>query len=129
MKKNVLSIAGFDPSSGAGLQADLKIFNSLSLHGLTVPTCLTIQNTKSVTEIYKIPIEISTGVIAVDSSSSIDRIPRDDIVHNGRGRRVPTTDPATEANSSIVHDGVAGDSRGGVVLAIHAAAITSDRVP
>jgi len=42
---NVLSIAGSDPSSGAGIQGDVKTFSTLGVHGLTVITALTSQNT------------------------------------------------------------------------------------
>ena len=40
----VLSIAGFDPSGGAGILADIKTFEMHRLHGLGVATCLTYQN-------------------------------------------------------------------------------------
>jgi hydroxymethylpyrimidine/phosphomethylpyrimidine kinase len=40
----VLSIAGFDPSGGAGLLADVKTFESLGCYGLAVNTANTIQN-------------------------------------------------------------------------------------
>ena len=42
---NVLSIAGSDPSSGAGIQSDIKTFSSLGAYGLTVLTSITSQNT------------------------------------------------------------------------------------
>lgn len=51
----VLSIAGSDPSGGAGLQADLKVFRAMGTHGLSVPTVLTAQNTRGVREILEIP--------------------------------------------------------------------------
>lgn len=40
----ILSIAGFDPSAGAGLLADVKTFESLKCYGLSVATCLTVQH-------------------------------------------------------------------------------------
>jgi len=43
---NVLSIAGSDPSSGAGIQNDIKAFSSLGVYGLCVVTAVTSQNTK-----------------------------------------------------------------------------------
>jgi hydroxymethylpyrimidine/phosphomethylpyrimidine kinase len=57
-KKIVLTIAGSDPSSGSGIQADLKTFTLLNIHGLTVVTCITAQNTKQVKTTYKIPVDI-----------------------------------------------------------------------
>jgi len=44
---NILSIAGSDPSSGAGIQADIKTFSSLGVYGLCVITAITSQNTKN----------------------------------------------------------------------------------
>ena len=43
----MLSIAGSDPSSGAGIQGDLKTFNSFGVDGLSVVTAITSQNTSS----------------------------------------------------------------------------------
>jgi len=44
---NLLSIGGSDPSSGAGIQSDIKAFSSFNAHGLTVITAITAQNTSS----------------------------------------------------------------------------------
>lgn len=44
MKKALLTVAGFDPSSGAGLTLDLKVFRLLGFYGLAIPTSLTVQN-------------------------------------------------------------------------------------
>ena len=43
-----LSIAGSDPTGGAGLQLDLQVFRALGVHGAGVLTALTIQDTKQV---------------------------------------------------------------------------------
>jgi hydroxymethylpyrimidine/phosphomethylpyrimidine kinase len=44
---NILSIGGSDPSSGAGIQSDIKAFSSFNAHCLTVITAITGQNTTS----------------------------------------------------------------------------------
>jgi hydroxymethylpyrimidine/phosphomethylpyrimidine kinase len=52
---NVLTIAGTDPTSGAGIQADLKTFSALRTYGLTVITALVAQNTQGVRSIHEVP--------------------------------------------------------------------------
>ncbi len=42
---NLLSIGGSDPSSGAGIQSDIKVFSKFNVHGLTIITAITGQNT------------------------------------------------------------------------------------
>jgi hydroxymethylpyrimidine/phosphomethylpyrimidine kinase len=44
----VLTIAGFDPSSGAGITADLKVFAACQLYGVSAVTALTVQSTQGV---------------------------------------------------------------------------------
>src|ERR1051326_6608329 len=46
-----LSIAGSDPSGGAGLQADLKTFHRMGVYGEAVVTLITVQNTRGVTRV------------------------------------------------------------------------------
>lgn len=48
MKPVALTIAGSDPSGGAGIQADLKTFHQWGVYGMSVITLLTVQNTQSV---------------------------------------------------------------------------------
>ena len=55
--KTCLTIAGSDPSGGAGIQADLKTFAANGVYGMSVITALTAQNTTGVRDIYKIPAD------------------------------------------------------------------------
>jgi hydroxymethylpyrimidine/phosphomethylpyrimidine kinase len=52
---NVLTIAGTDPSGGAGIQADLKTFSALGAYGMSVVTGLVAQNTQGVRSIHQVP--------------------------------------------------------------------------
>jgi hydroxymethylpyrimidine/phosphomethylpyrimidine kinase len=61
-----LSIAGSDPSGGAGIQADLKTFSALGVYGAAAIASLTAQNTKGVTGVHQVPAEfISAQIDAV----------------------------------------------------------------
>ena len=46
-----LSIAGSDPSGGAGIQADLKTFHQFGVYGQAVPTLITVQNSVRVSRV------------------------------------------------------------------------------
>jgi hydroxymethylpyrimidine/phosphomethylpyrimidine kinase len=50
-----LTIAGTDPSGGAGIQADLKTFSALGVYGASVITALVAQNTQGVRSIHDVP--------------------------------------------------------------------------
>ena len=52
-----LTIAGSDPSGGAGLQADLKTFHQFGVYGMAIPTLITVQNTRSVEAV--VPLDVS----------------------------------------------------------------------
>jgi hydroxymethylpyrimidine/phosphomethylpyrimidine kinase len=57
MKKILLSVAGFDPTSGAGVSLDLRVFQHLGFHGMSILTSLTAQNTEKVKEVHCLPRE------------------------------------------------------------------------
>ena len=56
--KSALTIAASDPSGGAGIQADLKAFSYAGVHGCSVITCVTAQNTGKVFQIHEVPVEV-----------------------------------------------------------------------
>ena len=60
----VLSIAGFDPSSGAGIAADLKTLAAHGCYGVAAITALTIQNTQGVTGVSPIEAAVLKDTIA-----------------------------------------------------------------
>lgn len=61
MIPNVLTIAGTDPSGGAGIQADLKAFSAHGAYGMSVMTALVAQTTTGVAEVHEIPPEFVTA--------------------------------------------------------------------
>ena len=52
-----LTIAGSDSGGGAGIQADLKTFLALGVHGTSAICALTAQNTKGVSSVHDVPPE------------------------------------------------------------------------
>lgn len=52
--KTALTIAGTDPTGGAGLQADLKAFRAFDVHGLSVVSAITAQNTEGVDSFFSV---------------------------------------------------------------------------
>ncbi len=60
-----LTIAGSDSGGGAGIQADLKTFAMLGVHGTSAITAITAQNTTGVTDILELPTALIREQIAV----------------------------------------------------------------
>jgi hydroxymethylpyrimidine/phosphomethylpyrimidine kinase len=70
-----LTIAGLDPSGGAGIVADLKTFSALGVYGAAVVTALTAQNTKGVFGIHDVPPDfIAAQVDAVFSDLAVGAV-------------------------------------------------------
>lgn len=53
-----LTIAGTDPSGGAGIQADLKTFQELQSYGMSVITSVVAQNTTGVQDVHHLPVSM-----------------------------------------------------------------------
>lgn len=61
--KRVLTIAGSDPSGGAGIQADLKTFSACGCFGTSAIVAVVDENTIGVTDVHPIPVHFVTGQI------------------------------------------------------------------
>jgi len=59
-----LTIAGSDPSGGAGIQADLKTFHQFGVYGEAVITLATVQNTQRVSRVEVLPADLVADQIA-----------------------------------------------------------------
>lgn len=71
----ILSVAGSDSGGGAGIQADIKTITALGGYAMTALTAITVQNTKGVTGIHRVPEDIVAGQIAaVCSDLGVDAI-------------------------------------------------------
>lgn len=64
MKKILLSVAGYDPTSGAEVTLDLKVFERLGFQGTAVLTSVTAQNTKGVKKVHGTGCFLSSSILA-----------------------------------------------------------------
>lgn len=72
---NVLSVAGSDPSGGAGIQADLKTFAALGAYGMAALTALTAQNTRGVAGVHLVPAAfVAAQIDAIFADVRVDAV-------------------------------------------------------
>lgn len=107
-----LTIAGSDSGGGAGIQADLKTFAALKVHGTSALTSITAQNTKAVTAIQDVsPAVIRAQIDAVVADIGVDAA-KTGMLHSSRiistvaeavrRHRFPTVvDPVMIAKSGV----------------------------
>ena len=75
MIRNVLSIAGSDPSGGAGIQADIKAISANGAYAMAAITALTAQNTQGVSGVYLVPPSfVSEQIAAIFADIRVDAI-------------------------------------------------------
>ncbi|MGO3659722.1 MAG: bifunctional hydroxymethylpyrimidine kinase/phosphomethylpyrimidine kinase [Corynebacterium casei] len=72
---NVLTIAGTDPTGGAGIQADLKAFSAQGTYGMSVVTAVVAQNTRGVGSIFAMEPEfVAEQIAAVFEDVRVDAV-------------------------------------------------------
>ncbi len=112
---NVLSIAGSDPSSGAGIQSDIKTFSSLGAYGLTVLTSITSQNTTKFDKTEPVSSKmVKNQIDSIFSDFKISAI-KIGMVYNSSIIRVISS-RLSGLNIPIVIDPVIKSTTGGMLL-------------
>jgi hydroxymethylpyrimidine/phosphomethylpyrimidine kinase len=72
MVQVALTVAGSDPSGGAGIQADLKVFHAHGVYGAAAISLLTVQNTRGVTQVMPVSaVMIAAQIEAVCSDLTV----------------------------------------------------------
>ena len=64
----VMTIAGSDSGGGAGIQADMRTFALLGVHGCVAVTAVTVQNSMGVKGFHEIPVDVIAGQIEAVAS-------------------------------------------------------------
>lgn len=114
--RKVLSIAGSDPSGGAGVQADLKTIAAHMLYGECVLTALTAQNTTGVQGVLDVP----AGFVASQLDSVFEDVPPDAVkvgmVSSAAAVRAVAEGLARHGARNVVVDPVMVATSGGALL-------------
>jgi hydroxymethylpyrimidine/phosphomethylpyrimidine kinase len=75
MQSRILTVAGSDPSGGAGLQADIKTITALGGYAMAAVTALTIQDTLKVYDVFPVPVDqVAAQITAVLNDIGADVI-------------------------------------------------------
>ncbi len=112
----VLSIAGSDPSSGAGIQADLKTFQALGAFGMAMPAALTVQNSRGVTAVEPVkPSVFTKQLTALLTDIRPDAI-KTGMLLSGQNVRAVASAAARFKITNLVIDPVLRSSSGRILL-------------
>jgi len=100
---HVLSIAGSDPSGGAGIQADLRTFALYGVHGCAAITALTVQNARAVREVLPMQADfVARQVEAVFDDAEIRAVKTGMLGTGGIARAVARVLAAAVARNVVV---------------------------
>jgi len=112
---NLLSIAGSDPSTGAGIQSDVKTFTSLGTYALTVITSITSQNTRKFGKIEAVSTKmIKQQLDSIFSDFRVDTIKIGMVYNSNIIRAIHSR--LTKVKAPIILDPVIKSTTGGLLL-------------
>jgi hydroxymethylpyrimidine/phosphomethylpyrimidine kinase len=128
MIRNVLSIAGSDPSGGAGIQADLKTFAARGVYGMAVITALTAQNTQGVFGVEAVsPGFVAEQIEAIFEDISVDAV-KVGMIANAAIARAVADVLSAHSGVPIVLDPVMVAKGGSALLAPDAVEVLTTRL-
>lgn len=112
----VLTIAGFDPSSGAGITADLKTIAAHGCYGLAVATALTVQNTRGVFGLEPVsPITVRESIRRLAEDFEIGAV-KIGMLDNGEAAEAVAECLEQFALTNVVLDPILRSSSGATLL-------------
>ena len=122
-----LSIAGFDPSGGAGLSADLRVFRHFGIAGLAAATAITPQNTRGVRSVHPV-----SGMVLREQ---LKLLVQDFPIAAVKTGQIPSLETAKELHrflknykGVLVVDPILRPSRGNALVAEDAALFVKTRI-
>lgn len=125
---SALTIAGSDPTGGAGLQGDLKTFAAHGVYGTAVVTALTVQGRRGVSRVEPVPADLVAEQVAVALDEVRPRGVKTGMLWDGAIIRAVADrlEPAREA--ALVVDPVLVATAGGALLRPDALPALRDRL-
>ncbi|MDL2408489.1 bifunctional hydroxymethylpyrimidine kinase/phosphomethylpyrimidine kinase [Rhizobium calliandrae] len=128
MIRNVLSIAGSDPSGGAGIQADLKAFSARRVYGMAALTALTAQNTQGVSGVHPVPPQfVAQQIKAIFADVRVDAV-KIGMIANAAIAEAVADALSAHRGVPIVLDPVMIAKGGAALLAADAVDVLTDRL-
>ncbi|MBY8881878.1 bifunctional hydroxymethylpyrimidine kinase/phosphomethylpyrimidine kinase [Actinacidiphila acidipaludis] len=123
----VLTVAGSDSGGGAGIQADLKTMLALGVHGMSVVTAVTAQNSLGVTASWELPEEaVRAQFRAVADDIGVQAVKTGMLA--SAALAVVVADLLADVAAPVVVDPVGISKHGDALLAAEAVAVVRERL-
>ena len=125
-----LTIAGSDSGGGAGIQADLKTFHAFGVFGTSALTAVTVQNTRGVSGVHPIPVDVVQAQIAAVAEDLRPAALKTGMLATAELVRAVAESIREHRLANLVVDPVMAATSGDRLLASHAErAIVADLLP